>query len=363
MISLLDRYIARQFVGTFLALVFGLPFLFIVTDLTDNLDKYISRGLNFPMVVRAEAYQLPLFFYYSFPIAALVATVFTIGGMTRHQEITAAKAGGVSFYRLLRPIVLLASLLSVIALGLSELVPVSTTKRSELLGQRSRYSDNMRTNFVFQTEQNGVLAARQLDLRENEINGLVLEQAGDSVRPGIYQSAARARWEPKSGWIFDDGYLRVLRPDGTEANFEYTSARVPTFTETPSELLAEPKKAEEMRYNEMTRFIRAIQRSGGNPLPMMVDRAQKLALPLAVLVIVLFGAPLVTSSRRGGAAYGIGLSLGITLVYLMLFRVGKAVGSSGALTPTSPHGCRTRSSSSAPSSCSGAYARSRAARE
>jgi len=333
MTTLLDRYITRQFVGTFLALVLGLPFLFIVTDLTDNLDRYISRGLNFQAVVRAELYQLPLFLYYSFPIAALVATVFTIGSMTRHQEITAAKAGGVSFYRLLRPIVALAAVLSVLALGLSELVPVTTTKRMELLGNRSRYSENMRTNFVFQTEHNGVLAARQLDLQRNEMNEVVLESEGNANAPGMHQTASLARWTPKAGWSLDNGFLRVLRPDGTEASFQYTSARLPSFNESPSELLAEPKKAEEMRYTEMTRFIRAIERSGGNALPMQVERAQKLALPLAVLVIVLFGAPLVTSSRRGGAAYGIGLSLGITLVYLMLFRVGKAVGSSGALTP------------------------------
>jgi lipopolysaccharide export system permease protein len=333
MTTLLDRYIARQFVNTFLALVLGLPFLFIVTDLTDNLDRYISQGLNFQAVVRAEAYQLPLFLYYSFPIAALVATVFTIGAMTRYQEITAAKAGGVSFYRLLRPIVTLALVLSGLALGLSELVPVTTTRRMELLGKKSRYSDNVKTNFVFQTEHNGVLSARSLDLQRGEMNDVVLESEGDAEAPGVHQSAAVARWEPGTGWNFDNGYLRVLRPDGSEANFQYTTARMPSLSETPNELLAEPKKAEEMRYAEMTRFIRAIERSGGNPLPMLVERAQKLALPLAVLVIVLFGAPLVTSSRRGGAAYGIGLSLGITLVYLMLFRVGKAVGSSGALTP------------------------------
>ncbi|MBW3629992.1 MAG: LptF/LptG family permease, partial [Gemmatimonadetes bacterium] len=64
-----------------------------------------------------------------------------------------------------------------------------------------------------------------------------------------------------------------------------------------------------------------------------MERAQKLAIPMAVVVIVLFGAPLVTSSQRGGTAYGVGVSLGITIVYMLLFRVGKALGSSGAIDP------------------------------
>ena len=50
--------------------------------------------------------------------------------------------------------------------------------------------------------------------------------------------------------------------------------------------------------------------------------------------IRLFAAPLANSAPRGGAAYGVGVSLGITIVYLMLFKVAGAAGSSGALHPT-----------------------------
>ncbi len=54
---------------------------------------------------------------------------------------------------------------------------------------------------------------------------------------------------------------------------------------------------------------------------------------MAALVIILFAAPLANSSPRGGAAYGVGVSLGVTIVYLMLFKVAGAAGSSGAIPP------------------------------
>jgi lipopolysaccharide export system permease protein len=55
---------------------------------------------------------------------------------------------------------------------------------------------------------------------------------------------------------------------------------------------------------------------------------------MAVLVIVLFGLPLTTNNRRGGGtAFGIGMSLAITMGYLMLFKVGEAMGESGAISP------------------------------
>jgi len=130
MIRLLDRYIARQFLASFVSLVLGLPLLFIIVDLTDNLDRYLGRGLPLGDVARSYLYVMPQYVLWAMPIAALIGTVFTIGNMTRHQEISAAKAGGISFFRLLLPLLVLATLLSGVALVLSETVPVSNERRA-----------------------------------------------------------------------------------------------------------------------------------------------------------------------------------------------------------------------------------------
>ena len=333
MIRILDRYVAGQYLRTFVLLVLGLPLLFVITDLTDNLDKYVERGLSSGVLALSYLYQIPLFILYAFPIAALVATVFTIGGMTGHLEISAAKAAGVSFYRIIAPVVGLAILLSGAALALGELVPVTNRRRAELVGEHQDRSGSLRTNFVFQTARGGVLSVRRLDPSTREMSSVVLERKASARGAGVHGFAETARWTEKDGWKLERGYLRVFPAAGEERAFSFTAARVPSLRETPEDLLAEPREPEEMRYADMTRFIEAIERSGGDARPLLVERAQKIALPVAVFVIVLFGAPLSTSSQRGGAAYGIGISLAITIVYLLLFRVGKALGSSGAIDP------------------------------
>jgi lipopolysaccharide export system permease protein len=88
-----------------------------------------------------------------------------------------------------------------------------------------------------------------------------------------------------------------------------------------------------MRYRELEKFIGTIDRSGGESAGYRVGLAQKISLPLAVLVIVLFGAPLSSSTQRGGTAFGVGISLGVTLVYLMMFKVAEAIGESGVIHP------------------------------
>ena len=152
--KLLDRYVTRQFLVTFFMLVMGLPLLFIIGDITDNIDTYMDRGVPLRRLGLAYVYQFPQFMVYAFPIAALVATVFTIGGLTRHQEITAAKAGGVSFWRLFVPIGLLSIVLSAGAFGLSEVVPATLRKAAALRGEATTTTVNgPRINFVFQTER------------------------------------------------------------------------------------------------------------------------------------------------------------------------------------------------------------------
>lgn len=331
--KLLDLYIARQFIATFLMLVLGLPLLFIITDITDQLDKYLARGVGMRDVAISYVYYLPQFVFWSLPIAALVATVFTIGNMTRHQEIAAAKAGGVSFYRLIVPVMVLAAMLSVGAVAIGELIPTTNRMRAEVLGERQRRMSPLRTNFVFQTDGGRVLSVRRLDAERQRMANVVLERQSTEMWPGVHQTAIEARWQPEEGWVFHDGYLRVLDDEGRELSFAYEQLRLPDFGETPEDLLAESKEPDEMTYREIDRFVRSVERSGGDAGELRVEQAQKLSLPLAIFVIVLFGAPLSTSSQRGGTAYGIGISLLITMVYLMLFKVGQAVGSSGTVDP------------------------------
>jgi lipopolysaccharide export system permease protein len=88
-----------------------------------------------------------------------------------------------------------------------------------------------------------------------------------------------------------------------------------------------------MRYRELSRFIQAMERSGIDAAPSRVERALKIAVPFTCIIIALFGAPLATSSQRGGSAYGIAVSLATTMIFLLMIQLTKAVGSKGVIPP------------------------------
>jgi lipopolysaccharide export system permease protein len=323
-IRVLDRYVLRQFLRIFALCVLGVPFILIVIDLTDHLSSFLNEGASRLDVLLHYLYQFPYQSLLAFPIAALLAAVFTISNMTRHFETTAAKAGGVSFYRLIAPLLLAGGVISLVALALTEVVPAANRRADQVLGKQRSRSETVRNQFVFRG-----------DARHGSIAGLEITREGTGWDYPTYDVLARgADWDTAGRrWTIRDGRLRLFPQRGIALSFEFQTLWQRSFTETPQELLAEPKDPDEMRYQELGRYIQAIQRSGGTARELIVERALKIAFPFTCLIIVLFGLPLAHSTRRGGAPVAMGIALATTIFFLMLIRIAQALGAGGALPP------------------------------
>lgn len=332
MIRVLDRLIVGTFLKLFVLVLLACPPIFVIADIAENLDTYIDRGLTGVEVAWSYLYQTPLFIQWAFPIAALIATVFTVHSMTMHHEIVATKASGISFYRLIAPMVVAGMGLTIVSLGLSEIVP-RTNRISARILRAEAPGRSWRSDFVYQSEEGLTWQVRRLTLADGRMSSIVLERPTTASSPGLHVLASMAAWAPADGWSFAQGYLRILRADSTERAIEFDRLRLSEITETPEELLAIPPEPDEMTYAEIDHMARILQRTGGDANELLVKREQKIAIPFATIVIILFGAPLATSSKRGGAAYGIGISLAIVIAFLMLFQVSKALGEAGALQP------------------------------
>ena len=331
MIRTLDRMVAATFVRLFTLFVLSVPVMFILSDLSAKRGVYIDRELTNLDIGLGYLFMYPMFVLWSFPIAALVGTVFTIHSMTVHREIQAAKAGGISFHRLIVPLWPIGVGLTVAAFMLGTLVTVTNRRSAEVFGEREVRRD-WRNNFVFQTEDGETLSIQQLTVSNSRVDRLLLESEDeDGARRHVW--ARTATWTEEDGWTLDDGYLRLVSPDGEEYTFKFERYRRPGLAPTPAHLLQDPRDDEEMSYEELGRQAAAVYRSGGDPNELLVAREQKLAIPAATLVIMLFGAPLATTAKKGGAAFGVGVALGSTLIYILLLRLFGAIGIAGGLPP------------------------------
>lgn len=331
----LDRYVFGEFWKIFTATALGFPILVIVIDLADNLDKYLNRNLTGEAIAMSYVYWIPDSMFLALPAAVLFATVFTIGAFTRHSEITAAKASGISFHRLIAPIFAAAVVVTMMAGVLSELVPVTNRRRAELLEERRFQAADARYNFPYSAENGRVYKIAALNVERGALDAIEIERKGMGPDYPTYILTARtANWIPlEDRWTLLDGEMHILPDSTTDLVFEFDSLRDNTLREEPEQLVAKSREPQEMRYEELGYYIRALERSGADVNELKVEQALKIAIPVTCFIIAIFGAPLATSTQRGGAAYGIGLSLATTILFLTLIQITKAVGGGGLLPP------------------------------
>jgi lipopolysaccharide export system permease protein len=337
-LSTLDRYVLREWAKVVLLAALGFPFLVMVIDLTDRLDTYLGRGIPRGRIALSYVFYLPETIALVLPVAVLFAVVFTVGGLGRHSELTAAKASGLSFHRVVRPL-LAASLAAVLLdLALTELAPVTSARRAELIGDKQRRAAGPRYNFVYRADGGWVYAIRSLEIGPQVMRDVILEREGTGEEyPTILVAAERAVYDTSHrarGWTLVRGAVRYLAGPVRETAFTFDTLRTAALRESPAELLAEPKAPDEMRYAELGRYIDALARSGSDTKKLRVERALKLAVPFACIVIAVFGAPLAVTTPRSGAAWGVAVCLATTFVDLLMFQLAKAVGAGGALPPT-----------------------------
>lgn len=330
---MLTRYIVREWLKVFSVTVLGFPVLVIAIDLAENLQRYLARGVTRGDVLLGVLFSVPETMFYVVPAAVLFATLFTIGNLGRFSELTAAHASGISFYRIAAPLATTAFVAAVGSLVLGELAPGASSRQAEFLGERARRARDERYNFVYRADRGWVYTIRELDARTLTLRDVLLERRGTGpAYPTIAVQAAAATFHPDSAsWQLEGGALRYLRGPNDETAFSFDSMTPRILTETPEALLGEPKEPEEMRYGELARYIEALERSGGDARKLKVEHALKLAVPATGLIIVLFAAPLAITSPRQGAAWGIAVGLGTTLVFLLLVRLAVAVGASGLM--------------------------------
>ena len=334
--KLLDRYVLFQFLRIFAACALGVPFLFMVIDVADNLDRFLDQGSTWGQIVLHYVYEFPYQSLLGFPIATLLGSVFTVATMSRNFEVAAAKAGGVSFYRLGLPILCGATLLSIVALGLTELVAVTTRKSAEILEQEEQRSQTIRNAFVYRGDDGMVYKARLLDTREGRMDDVQVERRGaEPDFATIHITAATAQYDSAAArWVLQQGWMREFRGPEEETAYEFREMFVRELDETPEELQARPKEPDEMRYAELGRLVDSVERSGGTTNGLRTSQALRIAFPFTCLVIAVFGMPLAHSNKRGGAPTSIGIALGTTILFLTLIRIAEAMGAGGALSPT-----------------------------
>ena len=136
--GLLDLYVSGQYLRVFFLGLFSLLGIFYISTFMDLADKLFRGSATSAMMLRYFFFQTPQFVYYIIPMAVLVATLVTVGLMTKNSELVVMRACGISLYRTAAPLLLFAVVASAVLFGLQERVMAYSNREADRLNRLIR---------------------------------------------------------------------------------------------------------------------------------------------------------------------------------------------------------------------------------
>ena len=130
----LDKLILKSFLGPFVLTFAVVEFILLTQYMLKYLDDLVGKDLGIEVIAQLLGYFSLNMVPIALPLAVLISSLMTFGNLGEHHELTAIKTSGISLPRILRPVFLVAILLSVGAFFFNEkIVPKANLKAYSLL--------------------------------------------------------------------------------------------------------------------------------------------------------------------------------------------------------------------------------------
>ncbi|HWR13766.1 MAG TPA: LptF/LptG family permease [Terriglobales bacterium] len=332
---LLDDYVLRDFfvyfgmiVGSFLLLLLVFTFFELLKD--------IGRV---PIIIVGQ-YLLtvtPYFLYMTTPISMLLAVLVTFGLFEKASEITAMKATGISIYRVVLPVLVMAGVVAVglfffDQLYLPQLNKKQDALRNQIKGKPAQTYLRPDRKWIF-GQHSSIYYYEFFDPDQNRFGSISVFEFDPktfALTRRIY--AARAHWSDSlQRWIFENGWARDFRGPAIE---DYRPFEVSTFTELnepPNYFKKEVKQSSEMNYEELRRYINDLAQSGFDVVRLRVQLHKKFAFPLMTFVMAVLAVPFALRGGRRGALAGVAMAVGIAITFWVSMGFFEAMGNASQL--------------------------------
>ena len=338
--KLIDKYVFRQFVVPFGYALFTFSLLFVIVDLFDHLSDFIDARTPLGEVFRYYLFVMPSLLVYIVPISLLLGLLYSLWQLSKHNELTAMRASGISFYRITVPIVMTGIVISLVISVLQETVaPRSAYLAWQFINSQKKGGD-LSTRYAFDLpykneDQRRIWIIRKFDLASHDMQGVkvVQQRADGSDLEAIRADEAKyfdGRW-----WLFNVNMQKYDFYNSPIGAPTYEPLRqMAEWNETPEDFMHEVTNMEFLSAWDLWRFLAARKNlSDRTRARILVDLHARLAMPWTCFVVVLFGIPFGVRTARKGALIGVMFALLTFFSFYFLMTFGQWLGKNQLLMP------------------------------
>jgi lipopolysaccharide export system permease protein len=333
--KILARYISAIFLKNFLLSLFGLTALYLVQAILGDIF-HVSHTVQ--QVITFYLLGVPEIVMQLIPPAVMTATVLTLSGMGRSNELTACYSIGVGLHQVVILIFALVLLICSVSLVLQDrLLPSFYQKQNtyywrEMRG-RQDYQLDAKQSKVWYRSHNLIYNLRVFDPRTQVIHGMSVYEFNDDFDLISVLAAKTARYENEN-WILEDGTVTTFEEEDRFPAIEEFDEFALNIQETPSDFKEIAREVGSLRLRELARYIERIRETGASTDAFEAKLHGRISLSFMPLVMAFLAIPFSVRGRReGGVAKDLGICLGVTFVYWILYSIGLAIGSRGLMPP------------------------------
>lgn len=320
---LLDWYIVKKFIGTYIYSIVLIISIAIVFDVNENLAKFTQYHAPFHAIVfDYYANFIPYYANLFSPLFVFIAVIFFTSKLAGNSEIIAMLASGMSFKRMLRPYMLSCVLISITTYYLGAyVIPHGTIIRQNF---ESLYKNNKKItsaeNRQLQVGKGVVAYIQHYDNKYKRGYGFCLDQFVDKKLVS-HMTATEIQYDTisdsKYHWKATNWKIRKLK--GLREHITSGFEKDTLILMEPTDLVYSKGQQETFTSPQLLEYIsKQTSRGSGNVVQYEVEFHKRIAMSLASFILAIIGASLSARKRKGGMGLYLGIGLGLSFAYIML---------------------------------------------
>jgi lipopolysaccharide export system permease protein len=335
-LRILSNYIAFTYLKI-LGLCIGAGIsIYLVIDFLEKIGRFTRSHAELKYIALFFLYEVPEIGAQVTPLAVLMATLLTLGGLSRSSEITAMRGCGISLKRITAPILAIAFFISIATLFANEVLTPACYERTQYIQQILIEKKSPNTFFRLQNiwyrEESSILQARLFDPNTRTLKGITLWQMGNGMQPVKRIEAGQGTFD-ENRWILKDVVVRELA-NGNVVRTEKVNELAEPLGLRIEDLKILQKGADNMGILALRNYCDKLQKGGYDPTRYVAQMHSRLSLPFASLIMAFLGIPFaLRGGRSSGIALGIAISLAIGFIYFIINSMVLSFGQAGVLPP------------------------------
>jgi lipopolysaccharide export system permease protein len=337
---ILRNYFIREFIGPLFMALGVLTFVMILGNLIKIAEMVINKGVDIVSVSKLFIFMIPYLLTYTLPIAALTATLLSLGRLSSDNEIIAIRACGINIFRLIAPLLTVGFILSLVLVFFNDQVipyahfasrktlmevgvknPTAALEPGVFINSFEKY-----VLFIYRIEDNKLYNVRIYEPQEGKPTRTIVAKRGEFIA------------------FPEKSMIKLKLIDGTadepdpENMTNFYKLNFKTYFISMNLAQAQKKqgldkKPKDMTIKELDTEISRLRRSGIDPTPMVTELHGKIAMAFSCLAFILLGSSLAIITRRREKSINFGIVFIIVGVYYILSISAETLSLQGYMNP------------------------------